>query len=425
MKFLFLLILPILLSAADRGALSGHRHRVLVSSDIGGTDPDDFQSMVHFLLYADSFDVEGIVSSPYGPGRLQHILQVIDLYQQDYPKLKTWSARYPAPATLRSISKQGAFDSPGPAGFGAATDGSNWIVQCARKPDPRPLYVLVWGGIEDLAQALHDAPDILPKLRVYFIGGPNKMWSVHAYNYIEQNHPKLWIVESNATYRGYFVGGDQSGDLGNSTFVSAYVAGRGALGSFFASLLKGAIKMGDTPSVNFLLKGDPENPAAPSWGGSYARIWDHRKTVFTRWTTEADHAEVFGVVEYAIAVPDGFTARHSVRVVVDNRINTPAALDGNTLRFRFSPRDAKAWSFAVKSDFPALDGIQGRFTAVPPPPEKTSLPSTIHPNWWIDSPDPALAEGVYPGAKSVNQWRAEFLKDFAARIARCAQPKSN
>ena len=44
------------------------RPRVIVSTDIGGTDPDDFQSMVHFLLYADMFDVEGLISSPYGPG---------------------------------------------------------------------------------------------------------------------------------------------------------------------------------------------------------------------------------------------------------------------------------------------------------------------------------------------------------------------
>ena len=36
------------------------RPRVIVSTDIGGTDPDDFQSMVHFLLYADMFDVEGL-----------------------------------------------------------------------------------------------------------------------------------------------------------------------------------------------------------------------------------------------------------------------------------------------------------------------------------------------------------------------------
>src|SRR5687768_1257386 len=57
------------------------RSRVIVSTDIGGTDPDDFQSMVHFLLYADIFDVEGLISSPYGLGRREHILGVIDRYE--------------------------------------------------------------------------------------------------------------------------------------------------------------------------------------------------------------------------------------------------------------------------------------------------------------------------------------------------------
>ena len=28
----------------------------------------------------------------------------------------------------------------------------------------RPLWVLVWGGLEDLAQALHDAPEIENKI---------------------------------------------------------------------------------------------------------------------------------------------------------------------------------------------------------------------------------------------------------------------
>ncbi len=48
----------------EGGALTGERHRVIVSTDIGGTDPDDFQSMVHYLVYADVFDTEGIISSP-------------------------------------------------------------------------------------------------------------------------------------------------------------------------------------------------------------------------------------------------------------------------------------------------------------------------------------------------------------------------
>ena len=43
--------------------------RVLVSTDIGGTDPDDNQSMAHLLMYTDCLDLEGIVSSPsYGSG---------------------------------------------------------------------------------------------------------------------------------------------------------------------------------------------------------------------------------------------------------------------------------------------------------------------------------------------------------------------
>ena len=51
------------------GALDGQRPRVIVSSDIGGSDPDDFQSMVHFLVYADVFDIEGLISSPPHRGR--------------------------------------------------------------------------------------------------------------------------------------------------------------------------------------------------------------------------------------------------------------------------------------------------------------------------------------------------------------------
>ncbi len=39
--------------------------------------------MVHLLVSADSFDLEGIISSPFGPGRKEHILQVIDCHAGD------------------------------------------------------------------------------------------------------------------------------------------------------------------------------------------------------------------------------------------------------------------------------------------------------------------------------------------------------
>lgn len=418
---LLLLTLP-LMAAPEGGALAGHRPRVIVSTDIGGTDPDDFQSMVHFLVYADVFDVEGLISSPFGPGRKEHILQVIDCYERDYPNLRTYSEKYPTPGALRAITRQGALESPGPAGVGATTEGSDWIVKCARRTDPRPLWVLVWGGIEDLAQALHDAPDILPKLRVYFIGGPNKMWSVDAYNYIEENRPRLWIIEANATYRGWFVGGNQAGEWGNTAFVAAHVAGRGALGNFFATQLKGTVKMGDSPSVGYLLRGAPEDPSRPGWGGKFAPTWDGRKTIVDRLTTEADQAEVFGVVEFALPVPAGMTRENSARMIFDGRIPAVATNDDRVLRFRFSPRDAKVWPYVIRSDFAGLDGQSGKFTAIPPPAARTSRPSAVHPNWWTDDPDPAAAEGIHPGAKSVNRWREEFLRDFAARMLRCKTP---
>jgi hypothetical protein len=397
------------------GALAGERPRVLVSTDIGGTDPDDFQSMVYLLFYADALDIEGLISSPYGPGRAAHIQEVIDEYAKDYPKLRAHASRYPAPDNLRALVKQGAIDSHGTTGVGAPTDGSRWIVAAARRPDPRPLHVLVWGGIDDLAQALHDAPDILPKLRVYFIGGPNKMWSVNAYDYIERQHPSLWMIEANSTYRGWFTGGTQTGDWSNAGFVMTHVAGAGALGRFFASKLA-SVKMGDCPSVASLLRGTSSDPSLPSWGGRFVRVWDGRKQIFDRLTTVADIVEAFGVVEIALRAPADTPATATARMVVDGRIPAVATNDAGVFRFRFSPRDAKVWPYVIESDVPGIGGLSGSFTAAPPPLERTRRASPTHPNWWTDDPDPSSAEGVHAGARSVSQWRDAFLRDFAERL---------
>jgi hypothetical protein len=398
------------------------RPRVVVSSDIGGTDPDDTQSMVHLLLYADVLDIEGLVSSPWGPGRTDHILQVIDRYASDYPSLVARSPRYPAPGALRALTKQGALESSSGSGIGTATEGSEWIVRCARRPDPRPLWVLVWGGIDDLAQALHDAPDIEPKLRVYFIGGPNKMWSADAYDAIETSHPRLWMIEANSTYRGWFVGGDQAGDWDNKAFARSRARGRGALGDFYADILDGVLKMGDSPSVGYLLSGASSDPTQGGWGGRFVPVWRDRKTVFRRLTTEADQAEAFGIVEFALPLPAGGTAPgRDMRMVFDGRIPAKGVVEGRRVRFRFSPRDAKVWPYVIEGDAPGLRAMRGAFTAVLPSADRTSRVAPEHPNWWTDAPDAADAEGIHRGARTVSRWRAAFLQDFAERIERCTR----
>lgn len=391
--------------------------RVIVSTDIGGTDPDDFQSMVHLFLVANEFELKGLISSPWGEGTKEDILKVVDLYEQDYSRLAACTPRYPTPGYLRGITKQGATEYASYAGFGKPTEGSQLLVGEARKDDPRPLYVLVWGGIEDLAQALHDAPDILPKLRVYYIGGPNKKWAPHAYEYIAQNHPDLWIIEANATYRGWFVGGDQSGDWGNKSFVEKYIAGQGAMGDFFLTQLEGVIKMGDTPSVVWAMEDTPLEPESPGWGGSFVRAWKRGDVVANGLTTADDTMERYGILELVLDVPEDAPVDSTAWLKIDNQ-RWPGHFAGDgKVRFRFSPKNAATYSYTVESSLPSLDGKTGAITAVQP--TGALVPDEAHPNWWTDNPDEALMDGTFHGTRTVNRWRRDFLSDFAHRIAGC------
>ncbi len=300
------------------GALAGERPRVIVSTDIGGSDPDDFQSMVHLLLYADVLDIEGIISSPPEGGRVAHIQETIDAYAHDYPNLRSHNPDYPAPEVLRQLAKQGAYKAAPSEGFSQASEGSDWIIGRAKADDKRPLYVLVWGSITDVAQAVHDSPDIKKTLRVYSIGSWNTAKDRAAREYLYKSHPDLWWVEADTTFRGMYIGGTQNDDLGNRPFLKLHVSGHGALGDFLVAK-KPDIKMGDTPSVLYLLRGDPNKPSSDHWGGRFVKT---------------DHG----------------------------------------------------------------------------------------PNYWTDDPEPAWKTDRYPGAKTVNQWRTAYLRDWQARMDRTLAP---
>ncbi len=295
------------------GALGGQRPRVIISSDIGGSDPDDFQSFVHLFLYADVLDLEGLISSPPHAGRAENILEAIDAYEKDYANLKNYAENFPAPDALRRITKQGATAPAPDRGWSTATSGSKWIIARAKTKDERPLWVLVWGSMTDVAQAVHDDPSIKSKLRIYSIGSWNTQQDRAARDYVFKNHTDLWWIESNTTFRGMYMGGKQDGEWGNRRFVDTYVKGHGALGELFAQK-KRDIKMGDTPSLLYLLRGKAEDPTSSHWGGAFVK--------------------------------------------------------------------------------------------------------TSHgPNYWTDNPDRTLSERGRAGAKTVNRWRIEYLRDWRKRMS--------
>ncbi len=271
MKYPCVVALLLVFTAIAFCDASNKPYRVIVSSDIGGSDPDDFQSMVHYLVYADRFETEGLISSPPQKGRARDIFECIKAYEKDYPHLSKHSKKYPPPSELCSVVKQGAIDPQKDAiPPKKISEGAQWIIKKAHEKDKRPLYILVWGSITDVAQAVHADPAIKQKVRVYFIGSWNTRQDPKARDYLYQHHKDLWWIESDTTFRGMYMGGNQKADLGNRSFPQNHVKGHGALGALFMKK-KPDIKMGDTPSVLYLLHGDPNKPESPHWGGAYVR----------------------------------------------------------------------------------------------------------------------------------------------------------
>lgn len=123
-KIAFLGLMLLLLAACD-SVSETTKYRVLVSTDIGGTDPDDNQSMAHLLMYSDSYRLEGIISSPsFGDGNKEEILRMIDLYEKDFSALRTQYPDLMSPDALRAITKQGRKGAAPMCGYEEPTEGS-------------------------------------------------------------------------------------------------------------------------------------------------------------------------------------------------------------------------------------------------------------------------------------------------------------
>lgn len=270
-----------------------YRPRVLISTDIGGADPDDMQSMAHALLYADRIRLVGLVSTPTGHGgRAADIHIALDAYEHDYPRLQSWSRDYPAPVLLRDRVHQGRLQPQPPQGFSAPSEGSRAIVTAAEAAGEagEPLWVLLWGAATDLAQALHDAPAVARHLRVYMIGAWNTAQDRAARDYIAAHHARdLWWIENDSSFRGFYA--DESGRERNPWRMHD-ARGHGALGEYFVRARPYGLKMGDTPSLLYLLDAAPDDDPShgASWGGAFRR--DPSRGSFY-WTDRAVEREVY------------------------------------------------------------------------------------------------------------------------------------
>lgn len=285
------------------------KKRVIVLTDFY-KDPDDKQSMIRFLTYANEFDIEGLIATSlaYGTGEVhpEWIEDIIDEYGKVLCNLRNHDRpgfKYPSVRKLKNVVKEGAhvirkwkgrnrgFPVPYPKGtkdsrscdpalnwigLGKDTVASNHIINVVDKKDSRPVWIIVWGGSMDLAQALwrvrHDRTaaqiaDFVSKLRVYQVS-----WQDTGAVWIWEQFPELFLLQTSDSMRGMYQEGNPT--CRNQTWIDNNVKNsHGALGTQYpkAGSIDG-IKEGDTPSFLYLLApglSDPEHPDWGCWGGRF------------------------------------------------------------------------------------------------------------------------------------------------------------
>jgi hypothetical protein len=346
--------------------------RVFVLTDIEN-EPDDAMSMVRLLVYANHYDVEGLVAttSIHQQGRVapERVRRIVSAYGKVRDNLEKHEPGFPACELLLSRVSEGlpVYGMQG-VGEGKDSPGSELLIRAVDRDDSRPLWVTVWGGPNVLAQAL---------------------WNVRAARSTEA------LDRFVAKLRVYTISDqDDSGPWLRKEFPDLF---------YIAS---------------------PEDPRQPGWGGRYVRAWERPCSRLDRMPTKEDRMEIFGILELVLPLGNEVPPQPEAVLAVANQKLTGHAPGDGTMRFRFCPKSAGSFGLEIHSNVPALDGKAGGITAYLPPPWIAQRPSTGFSNWWTDDPSPDAAEGPHHGARTVSRWREDFLADFAKRMLRCQAPAS-
>jgi len=298
--------------------------RVFVLTDIEN-EPDDAMSMVRFLIYSNHWDVEGLVATTSihlkNKTASWRIREIVEAYSQVRDNLEQHEPGFPKGEYLLSIIKDGIplYGMEG-VGEGKDSEGSELLIKAVDCDDPRPLWVLVWGGPNVLAQALwkvratrsEEELDIfVSRLRVYAISdqddsGPWMRKTFPGLSYIVSPgfhaggayHFATWSGISGDHFHGRFTGADFS--IVDNPWLDEHIRSKGPLGAAYPQVK--FLMEGDTPTFLYLVNnglGNPEHPNWGSWGGRYELYIPPTQKCFlepeTRpiWTDAAD--EVLGV----------------------------------------------------------------------------------------------------------------------------------
>jgi hypothetical protein len=252
------------------------------------SDPDDMQSIVRFLLYANEFDIEALIASSgtfANKAKKQNILDVIDRYEIVYDNLKKHDPLYPTPDHLRSVTFEGRSGTWGKKsreniGEGKDSEASEALIAIVDKPDPRPVYIGVWGDCSVVAQAVWKVQNtrgaaeleaFLSKLRIHQIATQDG-----TIGWLRDNFPNLFIIHSHRTYQGMFGGRDPVSDL---AWVNENIRkDHGPLCEVYPHEGMGCTGVceGDSPAFLWLVSAnrglnDPDDPTQESWGGQFKK----------------------------------------------------------------------------------------------------------------------------------------------------------
>lgn len=171
-------------------------------------------------------------------------------------------------------------------GKGKDTELSEHIIQVMKENDGRPLWILVWGGSLDLAQALWKIKKTMPSYKVDELIRPLRIYSISDQyddcgKWIREQFKDLFFILNNGSFRGMYRTGNTQ--LASYEWVEKNIQSNPSpLAQLYPNYIGkdpwgkvSGIKEGDTPSFLYLLPlspGTPENPEMDSWGGRFKKI---------------------------------------------------------------------------------------------------------------------------------------------------------